>query len=115
MNEATIPIEDGAIPEGWEPERFGIPKSGETIAKNDSQGDAVALTLPVNNWTIPAMIIRKKYHPGIDCIPMGWWVWNGLGSWLASSELGEYNRSVAGLQLFPDFVPPEDGKPRQIK
>ena len=113
--QVTIEIDDGAIPEGWEPERIRIPKNGDTIARYDNQGAVYAYTLPQNDWVIPQVIIRKKYDPGITCIPKGWWVWNGPDSWLASSEMGDYNGSVVGLQLFPSFIPPKDGKPRQIK
>ena len=120
MTQVTIEIEDGAIPKGWEPERVGIPKPGETIAKHDSQGNAVAITLPVHNWTIPAIIIRKKYDPGITCIPNGWWVWqqgDSKKSWVATPSEGGYGDhvSIYGLQNLIGFIPPEDGKPRQIK
>lgn len=115
MTQETIKIEDGAMPDGWEPERFGFPKEGETIVSVMGQKTIVHQVLPGEIYCYPQMIIRKKYDPGIDCIPKGWWVWKGRANWLASSELGDYNSYVAGLQFLPSFVPPEDGQPRQIK
>ena len=114
MNEATIPIEDGAIPEGWEPERFGIPKAAEVVVCYDYTGKTIAYVMRENGM-IPAMIIRKKYDPGIDCIPKGWWVWNWHQSWIASKVVGDYTNAIVGLQNSVGFIAPEDGKPRQIK
>ena len=120
MTQVTIEIEDGAMPEGWEPERIRIPKTGDTIARYDSQGVTRAYTLPQNDWVIPQIIIRKKHHPGIDCIPKGWWVWqqgDSKKSWVATPSEGGYGDQVSiyGLQNLIGFIPPEDGKPRQIK
>lgn len=115
MTQVTIEINDGAIPDGWEPERFGIPKAKEVVVGYDSTGKTIAYVMR-EDGTIPAMIIRKNYDPGITCIPKGWWVWvwDSDGCWVASTGVGICYESVRGLQFFPDFVPPEDGQPRQI-
>ena len=115
MTQVTIEIEDGAMPDGWEPDRIRIPKTGDTIARYDSQGVVCAYTLPQNNWVIPQIIIRKKYDPGITCIPKGWWVWFFNTCWVASASVGICVEAVRGLEFLSGFIPPEDGQPRQIK
>lgn len=112
--EITIEIDDGAIPDGWEPERFGIPKAKEVVVGYDSTGETIAYVMR-EDGTIPAMIIRKKYDPGITCIPKGWWVWFFDTCWVASTSVGICDEAVRGLEFLAGFIPPEDGKPRQIK
>ena len=114
ITQATIEINNGAIPDGWEPQRFGIPKAAEVVVCYDSTGKTIAYVMR-EDGTIPAMIIRKKYDPGIDCIPKGWWVWNWHQSWIASKVVGDYTNAIVGLQNSVGFIAPEDGKPRQIK
>jgi hypothetical protein len=115
MTQVTIDIDDGAIPEGWEPERFGIPKERETIVSSMNGKVVTYVTQPQEIFLHPEMIIRKKYDPGIDFIPKGWWVWNWHQSWTASKVLGEYTNAIVGLQNSVGFIAPEDGKPQQIK
>lgn len=114
MTQVNIEIDDGAIPDGWKPERFGIPKAEEVVVCYDSTGKTIAYVMRKDGM-IPAMIIRKKYHPGIDWIPKGWWVWNWHQSWIASKAVGDYTSAIVGLQHSVGFIPPKDGKPRQIK
>jgi len=113
MNEVTIPIEDGTIPDGWEPERIGLAKLGETIVRYNSDGIALPNAMKYDS-DILAIIIRKKYDPGIDCIPKGWWVWNDGDEWIASKEVGNWENAVCGLQSLLEFTSTPDGKPRQI-
>lgn len=120
MTQATIEIEDGAMPEGWEPERFGFPKGGEMIPIKIGCEMAAVRVQPQEKFDMPRMIIRKKYDPGIDCIPKGWWVWqqgDAKKSWVATPSEGGYGDQVSiyGLQNLIGFTPPEDGQPRQIK
>ena len=120
MTQVTIEIEDGAMPEGWEPERFGIPKERETIVSAVNGKVVKYATQPQETFLHPRMIIRKKYDPGITCIPKGWWVWqqaDSKKSWVATPSEGGYGDQVSiyGLQNLIGFIPPEDGQPRQIK
>ena len=114
MTQVTIEIEDGAMPEGWEPERFGFPKGGETIPVKIECEMAAVQVQPQENAYMPRMIIRRKYHPGINCIPKGWWVWVSDGYWVASTGVNIRGGCVYGLQFLEGFIPPEDGQPRQI-
>ena len=117
MTQVTIEIDDGAIPDGWDPERFGFPNELETIV---SSMDGKVVTYIAQSQEIflqPRMIIRKKYDPGIDCIPKGWWVWRHQGNWIASQvpneDKGPNNFWLTGLQHSIGFVAPAD-EPRQI-
>lgn len=116
--EVTIPIEDGAIPDGWEPERFGFPNEGEMIIALTAWGGGQPVRVqPQENFSGPRMIVRKKYDPGIDCIPKGWWVWSHQGNWIASQtpneDKGPNNFWLTGLQHSVGFVAPAD-EPRKI-
>ena len=108
------------IPEGWEPERFGVPNEGEMIIALTGWWGQPVRVQPQEKFSGPRMIIRKKYDPGITWIPKGWWVWQQLDSkksWVATPSEGGYGDhvSIYGLQNLIGFIPPEDGKPRQIK
>ena len=59
MTQVTIEIEDGAIPDGWEPERFGIPKEIETIVSSRNGKIVTYVTQPQEIFLHPEMIIRK--------------------------------------------------------
>lgn len=113
--EITILIDDDAIPKGWEPEKIGTPKIGDTIARYDHLGNASAKMVD-SNWYMTEMIIRKKYDPGITGIPKGWWVWDDVDAWVASPTVQEYDLTtcVYGLNWIDGFIPPPDGQPRQI-
>ena len=115
MTQVTIEIEDGAMPDGWEVERFGFPKVGELIPINTGGEMAAVRVQPQEKFCMPRIIIRKKYNPGIDCIPKGWWVWFFDTCWVASASVGICDESVRGLEFLAGFTPPEDGQPRQIK
>lgn len=115
MTEITVQVEFGAIPDGWELDRIGLAKVGETIVWYDQNGKSLLHTLKNNDWLTRAMIIRKKYDPGIK-IKIGWWVWcNSHGDWIASPSKDSGTGGVYCLQFLPGFIPPEDGQPRQIK
>ena len=113
--QGTGEIEDGAMPEGWEPERFGFPKDLETIVSSVNGTVVKYRVQPQEKFDVPRMIIRKKYDPGIDCIPKGWWVWFFNTCWVASTSVGICVEAVRGLEFLAGFIPPEDGQPRQIK
>ena len=115
MTEVLIEVDDGAMPEGWEPERFGFPEEGETIISAIGQKTITHQVLPSEIYCSPRMILRKKYDPGITCIPKGWWVWFLDTCWVASTGVGICDKTVRGLEFLPDFIPPEDGQPRKIK
>ena len=121
MTQITIEIEDGAMPEGWEPERIGFPKEGEVaIRQLEWAGGMIDRVKRNETFRIPQIILRKKYDPGITWIPKGWWVWqqgDSKKSWVATPSEGGYGDhvSIYGLQNLIGFIPPEDGKPRQIK
>lgn len=112
MKQVTIPIEDDAIPNGWELYRIGSPKGGESVVCYGADGKPTAGTPDVNSY-YPELIIRKKYDPGIR-LPSGWWVWRADDNYIASKGVEIWIAAVCGLQFLPGFIPPEDGKPRQI-
>ena len=114
MTQVTIEIEDGAMPKGWEPERIGFPKKGETIVSAMGQKIIGHQVLLGEIYSYPELILRKKYDPGITCIPKGWWVWNDGGEWIASKEVGNWENAVCGLQSLLEFTSTPDGKPQQI-
>lgn len=113
MTEITVQVEFGAIPDGWELDRIGLAKVGETIVWYDQNGKSLLHTLKNNDWLTRAMIIRKIYDPGIR-LRSGWLVWKDRGRWLATKEIGNYDDAVCGLEFLPGFIPPPDGQPRQI-
>ena len=113
MTQVTIEIDGGAIPDGWEPQRFGFPKELETIVSSMNGKIVIYVAQPQEIFLQPRMIIRKKYDPGIR-LPSGWWVWRTDDNWIASKGVDTWGDAVCGLQFLPGFIPPEDGQPRQI-
>ena len=119
-DEIMVPVNPKCIPDGCEPLRFGIPEEGEFIVQLTQFGGVILVRVqPKEVFSTPRLIVRKKYDPGIDCIPKGWWVWQQLDankSWVATPSDGGYGDYVAiyGLQNLLGFVPPPDGKPRKI-
>jgi len=112
MTQVLLEVDDGACPDGWEPERFGLGQAGETVACHHSSGKALPETLSRDSF-FPELIIRKKYHSGIR-LPSGWWVWRTGDNWIASKGVETWGDAVCGLQFLPGFIPPEDGNPRKI-
>ena len=112
MSEIMVPVDPKCIPDGYEALGFRIGKAGEATVWYDPDGNALPGPLSYDSFT-PAMIIRKKYDPGIK-IKQGWWVWNDGEDWVASKNPGGWEDGICGIQHLPDFIPTPDGQPRQI-
>jgi hypothetical protein len=118
MSEIMIPVDPKCIPDGYEAVGLRIARAGEDIARSHSGRNPWPAFL-MSDSEFPELVIRKKYNPGIGCIPEGWWVWQQLDakkSWVATPSEGGDGDDVAiyGLQNLLGFNPPPDGQPRQI-
>ena len=116
-HELMIPVDSECIPDGWEPVRYGFAKANETVVSDWSNGNVFAKKLNRNS-SHHELVIRKKYDPGIP-LPKGWWLWRCFEdstAWVASPIVGHLpGDCIWGIEHIPGFIPPSDGKPRQIK
>jgi hypothetical protein len=117
----NVEIDAGVVPDGYEPVRVGSPKNGEQFVSINQEVfdcyDEKCL------HKCPRLIVRKVWKPEIS-IPKGWFVYKsrGDGGWYATPneprELCGGYVSETKARIYPlselCFVPPPDGKPRQI-
>ena len=117
-DEIMVPFDPACIPDGYQAQRFGYGKTGETGVYLDQSGVLVPTIIKSHSPKFPILIIRKNYDPGIP-LPKGWWLWENselMGVWVASQIVHDLSGNyIWGIEHIPGFIPPPDGKPRQIK
>jgi hypothetical protein len=115
-----VEIEDGVIPDKYEIIRIGVLAPLEMFIGHAGAGIVKASASASRNKDDVRIIVREKWYPSLSIL-CGLWVFPDNGNWyLCGCEPHQTSNSRWTShswqhRLPSDFIPPPDGKPRQIK